>query len=124
MQDPPGEPFLDDGQITYQICVRLKDLHCDLFWGDLRGVFWPSCLCPPRLLFPCRRGPAMGFTEKRVRRRGAVTPPQRVRTLRRAPHLELAEPQPEDRNLLKLRSLDSSCPLFLSENSIWDNELK
>ena len=25
----------------------------------------------------------------------------------------------EDRNLLKLRSLDSSCPFFLSDNSIW-----
>ena len=25
----------------------------------------------------------------------------------------------EDRNLLKLRSLDSSCPFFLSGNSIW-----
>ena len=25
----------------------------------------------------------------------------------------------EDRNLLKLRSLHSSCPFFLSENSIW-----
>ena len=25
----------------------------------------------------------------------------------------------EDRNLLKLRSLDSSCPVFLSDNSIW-----
>ena len=31
----------------------------------------------------------------------------------------------EDRNLLKLRRLDSSCPFFLSDNSIWgDNELK
>ena len=25
----------------------------------------------------------------------------------------------EDRNLLKLRSLDPSCPFFLSDNSIW-----
>ena len=25
----------------------------------------------------------------------------------------------EDRNLLKLRSLDSSCPFSLSDNSIW-----
>ena len=25
----------------------------------------------------------------------------------------------EDRNVLKLRSLDSSCPFFLSDNSIW-----
>ena len=25
----------------------------------------------------------------------------------------------EDRNLLKLRSLDSSCPFCLSDNSIW-----
>ena len=25
----------------------------------------------------------------------------------------------EDRNLLKLRSLNSSCPFFLSDNSIW-----
>ena len=25
----------------------------------------------------------------------------------------------EDRNLLKLRSLDSSCPFFLSDTSIW-----
>ena len=30
----------------------------------------------------------------------------------------------EDPNLLKLRSLDSSCPFFLSDNSIWDNECK
>ena len=26
---------------------------------------------------------------------------------------------PEDRNLLKLRSLDPSCPLYLSDHSIW-----
>ena len=25
----------------------------------------------------------------------------------------------EDRNLLRLRSLDPSCPLFLGDNSIW-----
>ena len=25
----------------------------------------------------------------------------------------------EDRNILKLRSLDSSCPFFLSDTSIW-----
>ena len=25
----------------------------------------------------------------------------------------------EDRNLLKLRGLDFSCPLFLSDNSVW-----
>ena len=30
----------------------------------------------------------------------------------------------EDRNLLKLRSLDSLISIFLSDNSIWDNELK
>ena len=30
----------------------------------------------------------------------------------------------EDRNLLKLRRLDSSCPFCISDNSIWDNELE